>query len=67
MDTKVLILSSFHRFVPTEEGKPERREAFSAGQTVTVSEEDAADWVAKDLAKPVVDSRGYSDSETVSA
>ena len=53
-DRKVLIAASFHRFV-AEAGKPDRRETFSAGQTVTVSQADADDWIAKGLATAVDD------------
>lgn len=67
MTSKVLILQGFHRYVPTGEfrdvpkvgGAPgeterheiERKETFPAGKTVEASEEDAADWIAKGLAK----------------
>ncbi|MCX7366279.1 MAG: hypothetical protein NTV97_31305 [Alphaproteobacteria bacterium] len=53
MDTKVQIVSTFHRFVSEGEGKPERKDTFPAGSTVTVSDEDAQDWIAKGLAKSV--------------
>ena len=33
-----------------EHPAPERKESFAAGQTVTVPETDAADWLAKGLA-----------------
>lgn len=57
---KVLILQSFHRFVPTGEFRQtpknaqveiERKESFPEGKTVEVSEEEAADWIAHALAK----------------
>lgn len=48
---KVLILQTFHRFVFVADDKPERKEIFPAGKTVDASEEDAADWIAKGLAK----------------
>lgn len=61
---KLIILQSFHRYVPTGEMRDvpkigggtesvavERRENFPAGKTVEASEEDAADWIAKGLAK----------------
>lgn len=48
---KVLILKTFHRFVFVAEGQPERKESYPAGLTVEVSESDAADWIAKGLAK----------------
>jgi len=53
METSVLILQSFHRFVSEGEGRPERKERFAQGQTVSVPEEDAADWIAKGLAREV--------------
>lgn len=53
METSVLILSSFHRFVSEGEGRPERKERFAQGQTIKVSDEDAADWIAKGLAREV--------------
>ena len=51
METSVLILQTFHRFVSEGEGRPERKERFAQGQTIKVSEEDAADWIAKGLAR----------------
>lgn len=53
METSVVILQTFHRFVSEGEGRPERKERFAQGQTVKVSEEDAADWIAKGLAREV--------------
>lgn len=53
METSVLILQTFHRFVSEGEGRPERKERFAQGQTIKVSEEDAADWIAKGLAREV--------------
>jgi hypothetical protein len=53
METSVLILQTFHRFVPEGEGRPERKERFAQGQTIKVSEEDAADWIAKGLVREV--------------
>jgi hypothetical protein len=53
METTVLILQTFHRFVSEGEGRPERKERFTQGQTIKVSEEDAADWIAKGLAREV--------------
>ena len=50
METSVLILQTFHRFVFEVEGRPERKERFAQGQTIKVPEEDAADWIAKGLA-----------------
>ena len=51
METTVLILNTFHRFVSDGEGRPERKERFAQGQTMKVSEEDAADWISKGLAR----------------
>lgn len=64
--TKVAIKASFHRYVPTGQFKTvpaplggvtrveiERRETFSKGAVVDASDEDAADWIAKGLAKAV--------------
>ena len=51
MDTKVQIVSTFHRFVGQGEGKPERKDTFPAGATVSASDEDAQDWIAKGLAR----------------
>jgi hypothetical protein len=51
MEPSVLILQTFHRFVFEGEGRPERKERFAQGQTIKVSEEDAADWIAKGLAR----------------
>jgi hypothetical protein len=51
MEIKAQVTASFHRFVTTGEGKPERKESFTEGQTVMASEQDAADWIAKGLAK----------------
>jgi hypothetical protein len=61
---KLLILQSFHRYVPTGEfrtvRKPrgeqdrveiERREGLAKGITVDVSDDLAADWIAKGLAR----------------
>ncbi len=48
---KVTILQNFHRFVSQGEDKPEKREDYPAGLTVDASETDAADWIAKGLAK----------------
>ncbi len=53
MDTKIRIVSNFHRFVGQGDGKPERREAFVAGAVVDVSQEDADDWIARGLAEAV--------------
>lgn len=63
---KLLILQSFHRYVPTGEfrtvRKPggeqdrveiERREGLAKGTTVEVSDDLAADWIAKGLASAV--------------
>ena len=47
---KVTIVISFHRFVAVEGSTREKREDYPAGLTVTASEEDAEDWVAKGLA-----------------
>lgn len=52
-DKKVLIAASFHRFVAVAEGKPERKEIYAAGQTVTVSQGEADEWIAKGLATAV--------------
>ncbi len=51
METTVLILQTFHRFVFEGEGRPERKERYAQGQTIKVSEENAADWIAKGLAR----------------
>lgn len=48
-DRKVLIAHTFHRFV-SEAGKPDRRETYLAGQTVTASQAEADEWIAKGLA-----------------
>jgi hypothetical protein len=48
METSVLILQTF---VSEGEGRPERKERFAQGQTIKVSEEDAAEWIAKELAR----------------
>jgi hypothetical protein len=53
METAFLVLQSFHRFVFEGEARPERKERFAQGQTVKVSEEDAADWIAKGLVREV--------------
>ena len=53
METRVQILASFHRYVSEGEEKLERKEPLLAGATVTVSEEDARDWIAKGLARAV--------------
>jgi len=63
---KLLILQSFHRYVPTGEfrtvKKPggeqdrveiERREGLAKSTTVEVSDDLAADWIAKGLARAV--------------
>ena len=69
---KLLILQSFHRYVPTGEfrtvRKPggeqdrveiERREGLAKGLTVEVADDLAADWIAKGLASAVrADSTG---------
>lgn len=47
---KVRIVHPFHRFVDVVEGQREHRETYTLGQIVDVSEEDAADWIAKGLA-----------------
>lgn len=62
METKVRIEKSFHRFVDQGEGKSERKETFAAGQTVTVPETDAADWIAKGLAVELGGSQPASES-----
>lgn len=51
MDAKVTITHTFHRFVFQGEGQKERKESYAIGQTVTVSQEDAADWMTKGLAE----------------
>jgi hypothetical protein len=61
---KLLILQSFHRYVPTGEfrnvTKPggvqdrveiERKEALARGTTVEVADDLASDWIAKGLAR----------------
>lgn len=53
---KVLIVHTFHRFVAVGEGKPERKETFAKGITITVGEngvtaDDAAQWIEKGLAQ----------------
>jgi hypothetical protein len=63
---KLLILQSFHRYVPTGEfrivTKPggaqdrveiERKESLAQGTTVEVGDDLAADWITKRLARPV--------------
>lgn len=63
---KLIILQTFHRFVPTGETRTvhkvgggteqhavERREDFPAGKSVEASSEDAAAWIAAGLAKAV--------------
>lgn len=50
-NTKVLILATFFRR-PLVDGRDGPKETYLAGQTVTVSEADAADWIAKGLARP---------------
>ena len=63
---KLLILQSFHRYVPTGEfrtvTKPggeqervelERKEVLARGTTVEVADDLAADWIAKGLARAV--------------
>lgn len=46
----VKIVHPFDRFVKVVEGERERRETYTLGQRVEVSEEDASDWIAKGLA-----------------
>lgn len=53
MEKTVRIVHPFHRFVFVEKGQPERREAFALNAVVTVSAEDAEDWIAKGLAVEV--------------
>lgn len=63
---KLLILQSFHRYVPIGEfrtvTKPggeherveiERKEGLAEGKTVEVGDDLAADWIAKGLARAV--------------
>lgn len=53
MEKTVKILHPFHRFVFVEEGRPEQREALALNAVVTISAEDAEDWIAKGLAVEV--------------
>lgn len=48
---RVLILLSFHRFVPNPAGGRELKESFPAGKTLEVSDTEAATWIAAGLAK----------------
>lgn len=48
---RVLILLSFHRFVPNPAGGRALKESFPAGKTLDASDEDAATWIAAGLAK----------------
>lgn len=54
---KYLIEANFHVFVSQGEDKPEVKVAFTKGMVVEVDDipkgQDAADWVAKGLAKAV--------------
>jgi hypothetical protein len=73
---KLLILQSFHRYMPTGEfrtvTKPggaqdrveiERKEGLAQGTTVEVGDDLAADWIAKGLARPV-EAPGAGDAGT---
>ena len=71
---KLLILQSFHRYVPTGEFrtmvKPggaqervelERKEVWAQGTTVEVADDLAADWISKALAEAALDaSNGHA-------
>jgi len=74
---KLLILQSFHRYVPTgafrtvtkpggaqESVELERKEVLSRDTTVEVADDLAADWTAKGLARPV---EGGSTGDTEAA
>lgn len=52
---KLIIEANFHVFVPTGEGKPERKATFTKGMVLEASDipegQSAEDWIAKVLAK----------------
>jgi hypothetical protein len=73
---KLLIVQSFHRYVPTGEFRTvtkrgggqervelERKEVLAQGTTVEVADDLAADWIAKGLAR-AVEAAGADDAGT---
>jgi hypothetical protein len=71
---KLLILQSFHRYVPTGEFRTatngaqdrvelERKQALAKGTMVEVADDLAADWIAKGLAR-AVEGASTGDTET---
>ena len=53
MDVKVKVKAPFRIWVSQGEGKPERKEEYSAGQTASVPQETADLWVEHRLVDPV--------------